>query len=151
MRQGADIFLGETGLLQGAAHAELRRRAPSRPVIAAVVQVSPISHMAQAEPIGNFSQLGEELLLTVVAAIRRIGHKGGVLQFVGGQCHQPHAHSAGEGQRALDLVLGIRWRGSGRGDGTIAKDIVRHAQQQRAIHATRVGDEHRIHLPENVL
>ena len=81
-RQLADLVLGQVDFVERAADAELARRLPARPVVAAIVGVVAVDD-DRAALARNARQVRVELVLAVVAAVRRVGAVLGPFELAG--------------------------------------------------------------------
>ena len=82
MRQLADLGFRQIHVVERAADAELARRLAARPVVAAVVRVRAVDDGRDAALRGDARQRRVQLVLAVVAAVRRDSRGIGALELV---------------------------------------------------------------------
>ena len=114
-RQLADFVLGQIDFVERAAHAELARRLAARTVVAAVVGVVAVDDDGAAV-IGDPRQVRVELVLAVVAAVRRVGAVLGPLELAGVDDLVLKTELARRSAIAM-LAMALRVAGAVGGDG----------------------------------
>ena len=83
-RQLADLVLRQPDLVERAADAELARRLPPGPVVAAIVGVAAVDDRRECRARAPIAvEVRVELVLAVVAAVRGVGAVLGARHFVG--------------------------------------------------------------------
>src|SRR5262249_49781330 len=124
-RQLADFVLQQIDFVERAAHAELARRLTTGPVVAAVVGVVAVDddRAARARQTG---EVRVQLVLAVVAAIRRIGTVLRPLELLRVNDLVAQAEIARDANGELSMAFGIT--------GTIGRD------RERAIAERSIGD-----------
>src|SRR4029453_3873923 len=102
-----DPRLGEAGLIERTAHAKLARRLASRTIVTAIVGVAAVSNHRKASLGTDSRQRGVELVLTVVAAVGRIGPVLGAIELRRVNDLVAQAELARDAQRKLTMMIGI--------------------------------------------
>src|SRR5262249_16050475 len=138
---GADVGLGEAGLLQRVAHAVLGGRRQPGPVVAPVVEVGPATD-------DRVAQLGQERLdLSVQLALAEVAAGAGVLdgvgvgELVGADDDVADADLPGEPPGVVQLAARDAGAVGGDGDGAVAQGEEGGLGHEGAVDAAAEGDD----------
>ncbi len=143
-----DLRLGQPGFPQRRADTEFFSRFRARPEVSPVIEIRAVEYVGDRIGRGDFLQPGEELLLAVVAAQRRILGESGVPQFLRLDDPVPDAEPPGQCSGRTDFPLRI-----GLGPGDDRQDVFPqrlrgHLEEQGAVHPPGKGDQDLPHTAE---
>src|SRR5262245_46232079 len=119
-RQRADLVLGEIDFVKRAAHAELARRLAAGTVVTAVVGVVAVDDDRVAVG-GDAREMRVELVLAVVAAVRRVGAVLRTLELVGVDDLVVEAEVARDLKRDAAMAIRVARAVGGDGEGALAE------------------------------
>ena len=147
--QRPDLGLGQADFLQRAADAPFARGILAGPVVAQIVGVGAVHQagIAVRQRIGQ--QLIQVVALAEIAAVRRVGPVGRIVQLRGGQDDVLHAQTGGDGAGRLEL--GARHAGGigGQRQRPVTERVAGDSQDERAVGAARIGYGDRSHLGQD--
>ena len=149
-RQLADLLLGEPGLVERTAHAELARRLPARTVVAAIIGVAAVGNHGDAALGANAGQRRVQLVLAVVAAVGRIGPVLGAIELRCVNDLVAQAELTRDPQRELTMMIGIAGAVGGDAERGWTEHRGGFPRQIRAVGAAAEGDQQRLGAGEHV-
>ena len=138
-RQLANLGLREIHFVERAADAELARGLTSGPIVAAIVGVVAVDDDRVTDR-GDARQMRVELVLAVVAAVRRIRAILGAIELARADDFVVKTEIARDPDRELAVALRIAGAVGGDGDGALAQGQLRRLGDDRAVDAAAKGD-----------
>src|SRR5262249_55400711 len=131
------------------ADAELTRRLPSGPVVAAIVRVVAVDDNRVART-GERRQMRVQLVLAVVAAVRRVGAVLGAIELAGMNDLMAQSEVVRDLHGEASMALRIAGAVGGDGKRAITEGPGRDVGEIGAVDAAAVSDDHRTERRERV-
>ena len=137
------LGLGDADLHQRRPYPVLARRLHAGPEIAYIAGIVPVHHRLPTLARRNRRQLVVQLGLAKIAPVHRVGRIVGVEMLLGVHLAIRHAHALRQLDRLAHLARRIAGRHADTRQCPVAQLLVGHGHHQRAVHATRIGHQHR--------
>ncbi len=148
--QRARVRLRKIQFDQRRTNLPITRRSHSVNVIANVIAVRPVRDRVPSFTGRDVSQFFEEGGLAEIAPVGVVAVVAIVELFLRRNHPIPRADLLRQCNRSPKLALRITRRSPDARQRAIAQRAMRRRHHQRAIHTTRIRDEHRLHLPQEI-